>query len=172
MDLRKKNNRGTTLIELMVVISVGTIIVMTTMYTMAGHSRHISDNTRKNKIYNEVHGIMYSLTTLLRKSPEVLEYSTDEIKFISPHSEDTLSYVLYGEELIKNDNPLLLISQNAYISEFTIEEIEEAYEERTFGYILLSIVLEITDSFNNKVRVQKLVSVKYRQNSEDTMDFF
>ena len=78
-------------------------------------------------------------------------------------------YEFFAEELLKNDKPVPIASQSAYISEFNIEE-KEGQIEGT-GLTLLLLTITLSDEFDNQVTATSQVAAKVKSQYESEEDF-
>lgn len=162
------NKNGVTLIELCVVIVMTTILVVIIFNTWTNFNTHVVNNKRKSLLHGEIRQVANSLKLRLRRSPGILSWHQSGITYISPIKGDTITYEYYYEELLKNDVPVPLVSQNAYISQFEIMEKEEFNEDHDFTILSLSIT--IADDFSNEINKEFAVAVKILSDQYDDED--
>jgi prepilin-type N-terminal cleavage/methylation domain-containing protein len=163
------NHTGFTLIELVVAMSMAAIAVGILFVVWNNINLHVITQQRKSVLYAEVNRISKSITSQIRRSPKVLALHSNGITYISPFSSDTIVYEFFAEELLKNDKPVPVTSQSAYISEFTIEE-KEGQMEGT-GLTLLLITIALSDEFDNQVNTTSQVAAKVKNLYESDEDF-
>ncbi len=157
---KEDSRRGTTIIDLIVAIVLTSIVVTIIFALWSNFDRHVVLQRRKSILHAEVRQILKSITSQVRRSPEVLAWHSTGITYVSPNNGDTIVYEYYTDELIKNDVLVTLISQAAYIYDFSIDEIDVSGSDEDPELTLLSISLSMADDFTNHVTVNSLVAVK------------
>ncbi len=165
---RPEANRGVTLIELMVALAMTAIMVSIIFAVWGNFGRHVIRQRRKSVLHAETRVVLESITSQLRRSPAVLAWHTSGITYVSPTKNDTIVYEFYADELLKNDAPVTLISQDAYITNFSVGEPEVSGEEKELT--LLSVAITITDEFNNQISINSQVAVKIPGEDEEGED--
>jgi len=168
----KYRESGLTLIELCIAMAMTTIIIGIIFATWANFHKHITIQQRKSILYTEARQIADMLQSQIRRSPAVISWHQTGITFISSFdstagNKDTVIYEYYSEELRKNDKPVLLISQNARIIDFKIEEDNENQIVENKYAKLLSILIIISDNFNNQVEIPFKVAVKIAKQEDE-----
>jgi Tfp pilus assembly protein PilE len=157
-SMKKPGNSGVSIIELMMAIAMTSVIVTVVLSSWNNFTRHVFSQRRKSILRTEIKLISSTLASQLRRSPGIIAYHSSGITYISPTSEDTIAYEFNSEELLKNDKPIRFVAQNAYISEFIVEEAEQNMENNELK--LLSFFIELMDDFDNRVSINSSVAVK------------
>ncbi len=169
---RLVHQQGVTIIELMVALAMTALMVSIIFALWGGFGRHVIKQRRKSILHSEIRVVLESLTSHIRRSPSVLAWHASGITYVSPSNDDTIVYEFYADELLKNDAPVTLISQEAYISNFSIEEVEIPVEEKEMT--LLAVAISIVDEFGNYVSVRSQVAAKvideYAQEEDDELN--
>ncbi len=154
----------------LVVAIILTALVVTIIFALWGNlDRHVVEQRRKSVLHAEMRQILKSLSSQIRRSPEVLSWHSTGITYVSPNNGDTIVYEYYTDELMKNDVLVTLVSQNAYITDFSINKIELSDSNEESDLMLLSISLSMADDFSNQVTVSSQVAAKVtgEQESEE-----
>lgn len=166
----KENHLGTTLIELLVSVAMTAVLISIVFAFWQNFNYHIITQRRKTILQTEIQKISESLVSQLRRSSGILAWHSSGITFISPHRDDTIVYEHYADELLKNDIPIPLIAQDAFISEFDIEAEEQLIGEGHNSTQVISIVLTIEDDFDNQQSLRSTVVIKLvRQYEEEEL---
>ncbi len=165
---RRENNRGVTLIELMVALVMTAIIVSIIFAVWGNFGRHVIIQRRKSVLHAEIRVVLESITSQLRRSPAVLAWHSSGITYVSPNNGDTIVYEFYTDELLKNDAPVILISQDAYISNFSVGESEVSGEMKEVT--LLSVAMTVMDEFYNQISLNSQIAVKILGEDEEGDD--
>lgn len=163
------NYTGFTLIELVVAMSMTAIAVGILFIVWNNFNIHVIKQQRKSILHAEVNRISKSITSQIRRSPSVLSLHSSGITYISPFNSDTIVYEFFANELLKNDKPVSVTSQSAYISEFNIEEKDGQIEGS--GLTLLLITVTLSDEFDNQVTLTSQVAAKVKDQYESEEDF-
>jgi type II secretory pathway pseudopilin PulG len=163
------NNTGLTLIELIVAMAMTTIVIVIIFATWSNFNRRIINQRRKGMLNGEIRQISEVLKSHIRRSPAILAWHSSGITYVSPNGGDTVAYEFYNEELLLNDVPLPLVSQKAYISNFSIGEAEQTVIVENKDLTLLSVKITIEDEFANQVTVDFDVAAKVAEELEEDL---
>lgn len=166
--LNKKEHRGVTIVELMMAMAMTVIVVSIIFAVWGNYHRHIIEQRRKSILQSEIKQVLGGLTSQIRRSPAVLAWHSTGITYVSPNNGDTIVYEYYTDELFKNDTPVHVTSQKAYISGFAVGKSEELSEDSELT--LLSITLSMADDFANQVTVSSNIAAKVISEQEEEED--
>ncbi len=170
MGRLNNNNRGITLIELCVALSMVAIVLVLIFTSWTNFSTHVIKQRRKGMLNAEIDQISKVLVSGIRRSDGLLAWHSSGITYVTRNNSDTIVYEFYGDHLLKNDNPIAIISQRAHISDFIIEEVEQGVENEDM--ILLSISITIEDDFDNQVVVASNIATEVLVSDDDDDDDF
>lgn len=159
------NIRGVTIIELCVAMAMTAVIVGVVFAAWNNFNRHVINHRRKSMLHGEIRQISKSIASQVRRSPGVLAWHSNGITYLSPNNNDTIVYEYYADKLLKNDAPVPVISQGAYISDFNVEEVEQCKENT--DVTLLSITTTMADDFSNQMTISSTVAVKVTGDQEE-----
>lgn len=168
--LSLNNKNGITLIELIVALTMTTIIIVIIFATWDNFNRHVFNQRRKSMLNGELRQISEVLKSHIRRSPSVLAWHSNGITYISPNNGDTLVYEFYNEELLLNDTPVPIISQKAFISDFYIEDTDQAVIIENKDLTLLSFKITLEDEFGNRVTLIFDVAAKVAEEQGEELD--
>ncbi len=160
----KGNTFGVTIIELMVAISMSALVIGIITATWIGFSKHVIGQRRKSILRAELRQVLEGITSQLRRSPAVLAWHSSGITYVSPNNGDTIVYEYYYDELLKDDIPITIISQSAYITDFVIDGSAPGDEESDLT--LLAIYITMADDFGNQSSASSQVAAKVIKESE------
>lgn len=163
------SNAGVQLIELVLATALTSIIIGIVFSAWHGFNAHVAKNQRKNQLVSENRLLANVLTAHIRKSPGIISWHPQGITYIDPyHTNDTIVYEYYNEELLKNDTLVPLVSSTAYVSNFEIECIEQ-YENESIGGRLFSVTISLADDFLNQSSITSMVAaIVVEEATEDT----
>jgi hypothetical protein len=156
------------LIELCVAMAMTALVIGIVFGVWGNISKHMIERQRKNMLYSEANQLCSRIASQLRRSPGVLTWQANSISFITPDSTDTISYEFSYNELKKNDTLIAIVSQNAMIRDFAIEEVEASGEKSDMK--LLSLSLSIADKFSNDYTASNAVAVRVLAPAKEKSD--
>lgn len=154
-----RGNGGATLIELTVAVAVSLMVIGTIFYAWNQLSRHIIVKRRAALFEAEARMIIGTIASQVRRSSQILAWHDRGITYLSPLTDDTITYDYYGEELLRNDTAVVPIAQNARITGFTVEA-DDLDDERACFNALLHIRLTMEDDFGNTADYRMDVAVR------------
>ncbi len=170
-SIKTKRNHGMTIIELMVAMAMTAIVVSIIAAVWINFTRHVVEQRRKSILHAELRQVLEGISSQVRRSPAVLACHSTGITYVSPNNGDTIVYEYYADELFKNDLPVTLISKDAFIHNFSIDESDPA--EDGSDIILLTISLTIADDFGNQAGIRSQVAAKvidvYAEDEDDEL---
>jgi prepilin-type N-terminal cleavage/methylation domain-containing protein len=161
-------HRGFTIIELMVGVAISLIVISTVYYTWNSVNTHIARHSAKSQFSSEANRIIHTISSQIRKSPEVLSWSERQIFFLSPDDGDTLSYVFRDENLLCNGDTVKMVDMRNKITDFRIRDLEEDRIEE-YHPVLFEISLIMTNGYDT---LANSITVKPNKVSPKKDDFF
>ncbi len=165
-----KNGTGITLIELCVAMAMTTIVIAIIFTTWNSFNRHFFNQRRKGALQGELRQITATLNSHIRRSPAVLSWHSNGITYVSPDKGDTIVYEFYDEHLLINEEPLPIISQEAFISDFSLEEVEQSIIHERREHILLSIQVTLENAFGNQATLSSTIAAKMVDEEDGAKD--
>jgi type II secretory pathway pseudopilin PulG len=174
--LTKKNgrSRGVTLIELMIAIAGSALVIGAAMYAWSRINTHIARNQRNALLHREAAMITDRIASQLQRTPRVLSWHYYGITYVNPAGGDTIAYEYYGDELLRNDTALSLISGTTRITGFEVDIRKAHGEEALAGSGLVSFAITFEDEFGAVLQVDRQVSARLARqgaNSHDGADW-
>ncbi len=160
--------KGFTLIELMVGVAISLIVISTVYYTWNSVNSHIARHSTKAQFSSEANRIIHSITSQIRRSPEVFKWGEKQIFFLSPDGDDTLSYVFRDGNLFCNGDTVKMVDMRNMVTDFRIRDLEEDRIE-DYHPVLLEISLTMTNGYDT---LANSVTVKPNKVSTSKDDFF
>ena len=143
------NSTGFTLIELLVTTVLTTIALCLVFFSRNYISRHTIEQQRRSLFFTETNRISMSISNAIRKSPEILECSDNQIVFLSAITFDTLSYAFINGDIYRNGTIISSVIHDLRFTEMLIKNHAE-YNNADNNTVLLSIYFAAEDSFKNK----------------------
>ena len=154
--MKSANKKGLTLMELMVTISISTIVITLVLSSWNYLNQHVSRQENKAIIRDETARVAEELTLRLRRTPGVLQFTSTSITLLSHNSNDTLEYVFDGRDLTRNGTPIPFNVRGGSITSFYVN----SKTAETLEYLLLEIIVSSRDSHNNFDTSRFVVNVK------------
>jgi len=151
-----KKHRGHTLIEMTVAVAMGIAVIASVYFAWNYMNLHIARHSAKTQLSFETNRIISSISSLIRRSPEILNWSEHTIVFLSPSGNDTISYVYNGSNLLRNSDTVSMVKSDAEIIKFGIRDLQEnRTEDQRSTLFEISITLaDIHDTLENRVTVK------------------
>ncbi|MBD3393608.1 MAG: hypothetical protein GF410_16450 [Chitinivibrionales bacterium] len=156
--VRRRAARGVTVLELMVAVTLGTVLVsMVYLAWSTIHGKAVRDR-RADLFHSEALRLTTSISGQLRRSPRLLGWHGYGLSFVSAGTGDTLSYEWYGGKLLRNDTAIVLQSQASWVEQFDVSIEEEGWGPAG-PLFLLRLAIAVKDSFDNETRIPSCVAV-------------
>jgi prepilin-type N-terminal cleavage/methylation domain-containing protein len=147
--LRLKCARGLTLPELIVAMSINTIIFLLIFSLWLAINRHVIGRQRHEILLSEARATSRSVVAMVQRSPLILYYDQDSISFISALDGDTNAIAYRDGQLLVGGEPIRLAAQTARIAAFSVENDEELTPQSMPGSTRL---LRLTLTYRNAFR--------------------
>ncbi|MCL2689216.1 MAG: prepilin-type N-terminal cleavage/methylation domain-containing protein [Chitinispirillia bacterium] len=154
--MRSVNKKGLTLLELIVTISISTIIITFVLSSWNYLNQHVSHQENKGIIRDETARVAEELMLRLRRTPGVLQFTPTSVTLLSHNSSDTLEYAFDGENLNQNGTPVQFGVRGASITSFHVN----SKTVETLEYLLLEITLTSSGNRNNHDTSRFVVNAK------------
>ncbi|MDG5816211.1 prepilin-type N-terminal cleavage/methylation domain-containing protein [Chitinispirillales bacterium ANBcel5] len=148
---------GVSIIELTVAMAISAVLLSILFYTWNTFNFQIAQRDHVYSLRDETIRIAEEITTNIRRTPSVLDYSLNSIRFISPTHGDTVEYRFDGEQLSRNGKT---VTNRAYGGEITSFEIRGHNTQIGSEHILLEILLTSSDRRDNRDTVRSIVGSK------------
>ncbi|NLG19231.1 MAG: prepilin-type N-terminal cleavage/methylation domain-containing protein [Fibrobacter sp.] len=163
-----KRHQGHTLIEMILAVAIGIAVIASVYFAWTYINVHIARHSGRTQLSFETNRIISSISSQIRRSPEILKWSEQTIVFLSPSGNDTISYVYNGSNLLRNGDTVSMVKSDAGIIQFSIKDLQEDRAEDQHSTLFeISIALaDIHDTLKNRV------TVKAWKVAEKNKDFF
>jgi prepilin-type N-terminal cleavage/methylation domain-containing protein len=164
--LRKRNVCGFTLLEIMIAMTLIGLVVSMVFYSWCYITRHTVSIQHGSAFQAEAYRMVQSVSTEIRKSPEIISVKSDGIRFMSSNGTDTVDYEYVNDKLYRNNIPVSYISPYTFMNRFLIG-MEHDYGSSGNTFSLLTITMGMNDSYGDT----SLLSVKVRVDFQDNSYF-
>ncbi|MDR0305871.1 MAG: prepilin-type N-terminal cleavage/methylation domain-containing protein [Chitinispirillales bacterium] len=154
--MRKAGINGMTLMELMVTISISTIVFTLILSSWNYLNKHVFYQESKGIIQDETARIAQELMLKLRRTPGVLEFTYSSVKLLEHDGGDTLEYAFDGRDLTRNGMPVAFNTSGGRITSFDVN----SQSDQTAEHLLLEIAISSSDNRNNSDTNRFVVNVK------------
>lgn len=151
-------------------MAMTTVIIVIIFATWNNFNRHVFNQRRKSVLNGELRQITVVLKSHIRRSPSVIAWHSSGITYVSPNDGDTIVYEFYNEELLRNDTPVPILSQKAFVSEFYIEESDQTGVIENAELTLLSFRVTLEDEFDNQITIPFDIAAKVAGEQEKDLD--
>jgi prepilin-type N-terminal cleavage/methylation domain-containing protein len=159
-------DRGLTLIELIIALSLAATLIASVYYFWAFLNRHTYTHTQNAQLAVESHRIVNTLLMQLQRASTVLSFDIASIQFVASQG-DTLRYSFDGDSLRINGTPLLINNKGAVVAEFKILDMNEN-DIREAQHTLIEITLSMYNHLKDTTTVIRSVRIsKPLQNDSD-----
>jgi prepilin-type N-terminal cleavage/methylation domain-containing protein len=163
----RRRASGVTLIELMTAMTVSAIVIGVIFHSWNVINRHVAVHQRRGIFVTDVRRIATTLSSQIRRSPQVLAWHSAGITFLKPPAGDTVSYEFNGSELLLNDQPVPLVAYTARITEFSLEEEVMDIPNGQFT-VLLHLRMRAEDDFNDTTSVALDIAISKPTEEQDS----
>jgi prepilin-type N-terminal cleavage/methylation domain-containing protein len=119
-DKSCRPNAGMTLVELVVALSIGSILVSLVLFSWTFMARHTVLQKRKSMFYAQTELAASMVAGDVRRSSQVIAFDAGSITFVRTGG-DTVTYRLRNDSLVKNDTALRFASDGARVVRFAVE---------------------------------------------------
>ena len=159
-------DRGLTLIELIIALSLAATLIASVYYFWTFLNRHTYTHTQNAQLTVESHRIVNTLLTHLQRASTILSFDISSIQFVTSRG-DTLHYSFDGDSLRINEIPLLIINKGTAVAEFKIADMNEN-DIREAQHTLIEITLSLHNHLKDTATVVRSVRIsKPLQNDSD-----
>jgi prepilin-type N-terminal cleavage/methylation domain-containing protein len=154
--MKSANKKGLTLLELIVTISISTIILTLVLSSWNYLNQHVSHQENKGIIRDETARVAEELMLKLRRTPGVLRFTPTSITLLSHNSNDTLEYAFDGNNLTRNEVPVTFGVHGGSITSFYVH----SKTAETLEYLLLEVTISSKDNWSNYDTSRFVVNAK------------
>jgi prepilin-type N-terminal cleavage/methylation domain-containing protein len=138
--MKKYSNKGFTILELIIAISMASIVITGVFFTWNGINRHIAAQKRKAELSYEINWASQQIISQIKRS-RVVYWNEHEIMLET--EKDSVLYK-FDSELLKNKNPFQLAFKGIKITEFAFKETESNVPESRYSMIEMKMKAENT----------------------------
>lgn len=158
--MRNHSDKGFTILELIVAISMASILISIVYFTWNYMEKHISVQKRKAELSFEINWVSQQILSQIKRS-NVLSWDDNDI--VLETEKDSIRYS-FNTELLKNGNPFKLVYKGISLTGFHIEEVNKNNLED--NYTLLKMNISAKNVFNDTAGTSMIFEIK-RPNGRD-----
>lgn len=152
-----RNERGITMIELFVALSLSAIVVSLAFYSWNSISAHISNQRALALFQDEFFHYSRSVATQLRCSAGITDWSSSHIRFLPAHGDCTLVFQCNERGFTRSDTPVIFPLSKGNVIKLDIQDI---YHTPFAPWLTLSITLTAQSPQNHLSTVTRVVTAK------------
>jgi len=136
--MKNHSNKGFTILELIIAISMASIVITCVYFTWNSLNRHIAAQKRKAELSYEINWASQQIISQIRRS-RIVYWNEHEIMLET--EKDSVHYE-FDSGLLKNKKPFQLAYKGIKITEFNFKETESSTHESQYSMIEMKMKAE------------------------------
>jgi prepilin-type N-terminal cleavage/methylation domain-containing protein len=164
------NNKGMTLVELMVAMVVASIALAIVFYMWNTINKHVAVSRYKTQLETETNRLGLLIVNQIRRSPSIIQWNSNRIKMVHHNGSDTLDYYFNESGLLLNGNKVNLLVPYASVSGFEFRDSNEIAGILD-GALFLVFTLSLVGRERDTATVHHAIHIAQSLTKNDGSDF-